>query len=336
VSDKPLVSILMAACNAEPWVAQAVESALAQTWPRVEIIVVDDGSTDGTRQVLARYEKRGVRVLTQPNRGQSVALNAAFRASSGAFIKFFDADDLLSADNVERQMTRLSARPGCIATGEWGRFRDDPSTTRFVAEPVWRDMGPADWLVTSWGRARPMLQCGLFLIPRSIIDQGGGWDERLTLINDFEFFTRSISHADEVLFAPESRDFDRSGLPGSVSGRRDREALESGLLSLELGTAHLIRLEDSARTRRVSANLFQDYIYTIYPEHTDLQRRAAEFVRRLGGADLGPDGPPGFQALRRVVGWKLARRIQQAATRRGLNRSGIRRRMESQPSVRTS
>ena len=82
----PLVSILIPAYNAERHVGEAVESALAQTHPRVEVVVVDDGSSDGTLAVAQRYEARGVRVASQANAGASAARNHALRLASGDFL----------------------------------------------------------------------------------------------------------------------------------------------------------------------------------------------------------------------------------------------------------
>src|ERR1700733_5063516 len=101
----PLVSILMPCYNAEKYVAAAVQSALDQTWPNKEIIVVNDGSTDGSAEILEPYRNKGVKVFHQENRGQCAAANGAFRKSTGQFIKFFDADDLLEPETVRLQMS---------------------------------------------------------------------------------------------------------------------------------------------------------------------------------------------------------------------------------------
>src|SRR5262249_55624005 len=84
----PLVSILMPVYNAELWLAAAVRSALAQTWPRTEIIVVDDGSTDRSLALLGEFESPAVKVLSQPNAGAAAARNAALREAQGEFIQY--------------------------------------------------------------------------------------------------------------------------------------------------------------------------------------------------------------------------------------------------------
>ena len=313
--SEPLVSILIPAYNAERYVAAAVDSALAQTYPRVEVVVVNDGSTDGTRGVLATYEGRGVRVIDQPNAGQCAAANRAFHESRGDLIKFFDADDILHPEHVARQVERLGPRRDAVAMGEWARFYgDDPDEADFEPLPMYRDADPVEWLATEWSTARPMMQCAMWLVPRAILDRSGLWDERLSLINDFEFFARVLTQADEILYTPGARLSYRSGLDGSLSRRKSRAARESQVLSLLLGTQHLLDAETSPRTRRAAAAMLQDFVYDVYPEHPDLRARVRARVAELGGSDLPPDGPPGFHRLRRLVGWRLARRAERLAT----------------------
>ena len=311
-----LVSICVPAYNAERYVGEALDSALAQTYPHVEIVVVNDGSTDGTRAVLGTYEDRGVRVIDQPNAGQCAAANRAFRESRGELVKFFDADDVLAPDMLERQVARLGDRRDAVAMGEWSRFvSDDLGTATFRPLPMYRDADPVDWLAAEWATARPMMQCALWLVPRPVLDRSGLWDERLSLINDFEFFARVLLHASEILHTPGARLYYRSGLDASLSGRKGRAARESQALSLLLGTQHLLDAEDSPRTRRAATAVLQDFVYDVYPEHPDLRQRLAARARALGGSDLPPDGPPGFQKLRRLVGWRLARRVERGVTR---------------------
>src|SRR3954464_13410106 len=101
---KPLVSILIPAFNAEEWIADSLRSAIAQTWPNKEIVVVDDGSKDRTAAIAREFAAQGVRVITQANQGAAAARNTAFSASTGAFIQWLDADDLLGPTKIAAQM----------------------------------------------------------------------------------------------------------------------------------------------------------------------------------------------------------------------------------------
>jgi len=306
----PLVSILIPCYNAGRWLAATLESALAQTWPHCEIIVMDDGSTDNSLEVARRFESCGVRVFSQPNRGQCAACNHALRQARGEYIKFFDADDLLSSDAIALQVAAVCSRPGHVAYGEWARFHSDPAEAVFAPRPGWHDAAPVDWLVEIWADAQPMMQCAQFLIPRELLERVGGWDERLSLINDFEFFTRLTLASRGIVFTPGARLYYRSGLAGSLSGSRSARAWESAFLSLTLGTDRLLAAENSARARRVSATILQGLVFDLYPNRPDLVAQLESRVVELGGSTLEPQGGNGFQLVRRLIGWKGARWLQ--------------------------
>jgi GT2 family glycosyltransferase len=313
-----LVSILIPCFNAARYVEAAIESVLAQTWKAIEVIVVDDGSTDGSDRVLLKYAARNVRVVTpqQPLRSAAKSRNLAYQHSKGEYIKFFDADDLMHPRMIERQVQRLEDSETDVASSGWGRFyRDDIASFKLNPQSVWRDIDARDWLVEAWMDARPMTQPGMFLIPRKLMQQTGGWDEKLTLIDDFEFFTRVLSHASKVRFTADVPLMYRSGLASSLSGQKSDTALESAFHSLLRGTAHLLSTRDDANAKRACANMLQDYVYTNYPRRRDLLKSMADRIQELGGSDLTPTGPPNFHRLRKVVGWKTARLVQRLLRR---------------------
>src|SRR3954453_9764650 len=100
----PLVSILVPAYNAERWLVDTLKSCLAQTWPRIEVIVVDDGSSDRTLEIARTFERRSIKVVAQPHQGAPVARNRALAAAQGTFVQWLDADDLLHPEKIAKQM----------------------------------------------------------------------------------------------------------------------------------------------------------------------------------------------------------------------------------------
>jgi len=318
------VSILIPCFNAEKYLNAAIESAMAQTWPNKEIIVVNDGSTDGSGEILEKFRARGVKVLHQSNTGQCAAANRAFAESKGGYVKFFDADDVLSPDCIEKQMIALDGRQDAIAMCGWARFYNQLKEAKFIPDSTWETLDPINWLLRAWEGGGRMMQCGMFLIPRPILNQAGLWDERLSLINDFEFFARVLLKAQTIQFTPGAKLYYRSGLGASLSAKSDRKAVESALLSLLLGTGHLLKVDDSPRVRRACANLMQQhFVHAYYPEHPDLLRQMSQRIQELGGADRVATGSPGFEFLKIVIGWRMARRVEKFAARHGFNRAGL-------------
>lgn len=289
---------------------EAIESVLNQTYKNIELIVVNDGSSDRSGEVLKRYNDCGVRVVTERCGSASKARNRALRETKGEYIKFFDADDIISPKMIEKQITKLNGRTNAVASSEWGRFYGEISTFKSNPQSVWRDMEPTEWLVEAWREARPMMQSGMFLIPRDIIKTTGGWNEELTLIDDFEFFARIFCHSKEILFTKDAILYYRSGISDSLSAQKNRQAIQSQYHSLLKGISHLLALRPDPSARLSCANMLQDFIYSHYPKYPDFCRQLRSRILELGGSDLKPDGPPRFHQLRRIVGWRNARRMQ--------------------------
>ena len=147
---RPLVSILIPAYNCGSWIAESLASAIAQTWPNKEIIVVDDGSSDDTQAIAASFASQGVRLHVQPNAGAAAARNQALALSSGEYIQWLDADDLLAPCKIESQMAVLQRAhdpPGLRPVGLLllpaapGQIHSDTALERSVAGRV---AGPED------------------------------------------------------------------------------------------------------------------------------------------------------------------------------------------------
>lgn len=310
----PLVSVIIPAFRAERFIDAALQSVRSQTHADLEIIVVDDASPDSTADRIARHaaDDPRVRLIRLPrNTGQSAAVNRGLAEARGDYIKFFDADDILSPGFIAAQLAVLSVRPRHLAYASWGRFTSDPAATVFTPHPGWHDSDNAlDWLVETWRDTEPMYQCALFLIPRTLINEVGGWDERLGLINDFEFFTRLVLAGDGIRFTPEARLCYRSGQDGSLSGLKSRTGCESASLSVQLGIRHLLARERSPRTLRVAADMLQAHVHAFYPSFPDLLAPCLDEITRLGGSSLQPKGGRLFRFVTTVFGWRLSLRLR--------------------------
>ncbi len=313
---KPLVSILIPAYNAEQWLAETLQSALAQTWQNKEIIMVNDGSTDSSYSVARQFESCGVKVISQENRGASAARNRAFQEAQGDFIQHLDADDLLAPDKIERQVRLLSneENSNCVTSGEWVRFCNSPTQANFVREPVWNDMLPIDWLICSW-EGGGMMHPAAWLVPRAIAETAGPWDETLSLNDDGEYFCRVILASKGIKFCFGAKSYYRSGIQGTLSGTTSKAGWESAFRACEICASNLLKKEDSPRTRHACATAFQRFIYNVYVDMPDLAKKAEAKVQYLGGSNLKPDGSPLFLFFANSVGWKLAKQIQRLSFR---------------------
>lgn len=306
----PLVSIIIPCHNAAPWLAETLESALAQTWPEKEIILVDDGSTDGSLAIASTFSPRGVRVLSQPNLGASAARNAGLREARGDFIQFLDADDLIAPDKIRRQMRLAETTgPDFALCGTWARFRRSSVDAGFLPEPLCADMAPVDWVTVKLSQ-HAMMHPAAWLVSRTLADRSGPWNEDLSLDDDGEYFTRVVLTSRGVRCCREAVSYYRSGLAGSLSRRKSQAGWESAWCSLELSVARLLNLEDSPRTRRACATAFQRFIYDSFPAARGLCRRATRLVAELGGSDLPPPMGPKTRMLAGILGWRNVWRLK--------------------------
>ncbi|GAA3975287.1 glycosyltransferase family 2 protein [Mucilaginibacter dorajii] len=316
-NDQPLISICMPAYNAGAYILQSIRSIQQQSYQNWELIVVNDGSRDYTAQELQTISDPRVQVFHQQNQGQCAAANKAFSMSKGTLIKFMDADDLLSDDFLKSQVEVMDNFTDTIGYAQWGRFyKNDLNTFKLSTGPVTGNMRPSDWLISSMQSAEVMLQCALWLIPRTIINKAGLWNEELSLINDFEFFIRVLLQAKELRYADKAILYYRSGLQNSLSSTTTLKGAKSAYLSTELGTGHLLNFSDRQEVRQLSANCFQRFVYTFYPDYPELVKKAEHKVAELGGSTI-PFPAGGYtRVLANLLGWQVTKKIKKLLKRK--------------------
>jgi glycosyltransferase involved in cell wall biosynthesis len=306
------VSILVPAYNAEEWIADTLESAIAQTWPNKEIIVVDDGSKDRTLAIAQRYASRGVTVVCQPNAGAAAARNKAFSVSHGDFIQWLDADDLLAPDKIAKQMDvaeRHQSRRTLLSSA-WGLFMYRPSRTEFVPTDLWADLSPVDWLLRKMDQNLHM-QTATWLVSRELTEAAGPWDTRLLGDDDGEYFCRVLVQSDGIKFVPDAKVFYRMAGPSSLSyiGRSNKK-IDAQLRSMRLHIAYLRSFEDSERVRAACVNYLQNWLGFFYPERPDVVAEAEQMARELGGQLRIPGLSWKYLWIAALFGPILAKRAQ--------------------------
>ena len=212
MSERPLVSVIMPAYNAEQYVDEAIESALAQTYRPIEVLVADDGSTDGTAEVVRGYGKPVV-YLHRENAGPAAARNLALEHAKGKYVAFLDADDLWHPRKLEAQVPLLEADPALGLCGaELRSFCN--------GEPVeWSPGPPAGEVYEIPGRTvimRNRFSTSALLARAEAVKRAGGFDEDIFGPEDWDLWRRVTAHWRAVhLRAVVAAYRER---PGSISG----------------------------------------------------------------------------------------------------------------------
>lgn len=198
-ANRPLVSIIIPCFNCEKWVQQAVESCLNQTYPNIEIIVVDDGSTDGSLDALRGFVPR-IRLETGPNRGGNCARNRGFALSTGQYIQYLDADDYLEPDKIARQVEFLEETKADAVYGDWRLRRHLPGSSfsyldKIEVSGVQQNILAS--LLSFW-----LVNGGAALYRRRVVNQVGGWDETLHAFQDMDFLTSVALSDAKIRYQP--------------------------------------------------------------------------------------------------------------------------------------
>jgi glycosyltransferase involved in cell wall biosynthesis len=184
----PLVSTVIPTYNRRDLVGIAIRSALAQTHPAQEVLVVDDGSTDGTAEALAAAFGDRIRVLRKENGGVSSARNHGMAAARGAYIALLDSDDEWLPDKLAAQVAWLEARPdfGMVLT-DVARMDDQRRDYEIFRR---REFIPEDGWVLRWVLRNPALAPASALLRRAVYEDVGGFDTGLRTAEDLDFHMR--------------------------------------------------------------------------------------------------------------------------------------------------
>lgn len=321
---QPFVSILIPAYNAQEWISDSIRSAIAQTWDRKEIIVVDDGSSDNTWSVARQFESKYLKVVAQDNQGVAAARNTALSLCQGNYIQYLDADDLLAPDKISRQMAAVgpSASRRTLLSASWGTFFYRYYRAKFTPTALWCDLSPLEWLIRRFEHG-VYFQTGAWLVSRELTEAAGPWNAGLRVDDDGEYFARVVLASDRVQFVPAARIYYRNSGSGSVGYIGHSDAKRDSLWrSMRLHISYVRSLEDNERVRAACLRYLQRNMTVFYPERVDIVREAQELAQQLGGQLAPPqldwtlpiigrtEAP--YSWIKCLFGWRLAKRARLA------------------------
>ncbi len=192
--NKPLISVIIPAYNAQKTIKRTIESALNQTFSDFELIIVNDGSQDSTLEIVSSISDPRLKVFSYPNAGAAVGRNRGFSHSIGEFIAFLDADDLWTSDKLEAQLKALQANPEAAVAYSWADIIDESDQYLCLGSHI-----------TANGNvyAQLLLVCFVVsgsnpLIRRQAFVEVGGFDESLPASQDYDLYLRLAARYDYV------------------------------------------------------------------------------------------------------------------------------------------
>lgn len=197
---KPLVTVLMAVRNGQPYLKVAIESILDQTYSNFDFLIIDDESRDNTREVIKSYDDSRIKLIClSENIGQTAALNIGLNRISTPWVARMDADDYSEPTRLEEQIQVIKANPSvcCIGTNAWV-FRNDPSIIdEIIKKPV------NDHEIKKYLLHDPPIIHGSILINLDVFKEVGFYDERFRVSADFDLYERLLTPTRKAVNIPK-------------------------------------------------------------------------------------------------------------------------------------
>lgn len=251
----PLVTIIIPTYNYGHFIGQTLECIQAQTYSQWECIVVDDGSTDNTSEVVAGYVEKDDRIkyIYQSNQGQAAARNTAIKISSGKYFQFLDADDLIEAAKIEQQVEYLRQHPEIdIVYGSGRYFTADNRSARLYSmrdeDKPWMPniSGTGENVLAALIR-RNIMMVNAPLIRTSVIDTVGLFDVTLPPLEDWDYWIRCAAQEKQIQYADLDGTLALVRSHPSSSSKNGRRLLTAALqvrrkINMITAEAHLLRL----------------------------------------------------------------------------------------------
>lgn len=265
----PVISVIMPAYNAEHTILAAINSVQQQTFSDFELIVINDGSSDKTLEIVKKITDDRLKVFSYNNAGAAVARNRGLAHATGEFIAFLDADDLWTTDKLELQLTALQKHPEVGVAYSWTTFVDEKGDFLYLQPPVYFEGNVYSQLLV-----KSFLSCGSIpLIRRQAIESIGIFDPDLKSAHDWDYWIRLAAQWSYVLI-PKYQVFYRQ-TSGSITSKIElREKYDCLAIEKAFQAAPL---ELQCLKPQTLANLYQ-HLARLYIS----RRRDANSIERAG------------------------------------------------------
>jgi glycosyltransferase involved in cell wall biosynthesis len=265
-------SVVIPAYNAERVIKASVESALRQTFDDLEVIVIDDGSSDKTIQQLQDIKDRRLRVMEREHQGLAATLNAGAAAAEGSYIGFLDADDLWLENKVARHVAHLEAHPEVDVTFSWSRVVDEYDRPVAIHSSRCRGAMSYRQLLADFA-IRTM---SAVVMRRSALERSGGFSLTLARCIDLDFFLRvALQRPNNIWAIPETLTLYRRH-PGQRT--KDWMLMQQAWTQVMESMRRLAPAETAAVERVASSNMHRYFSWLAY-ENGEF-RTASDLLQR--------------------------------------------------------
>ena len=308
--ENSLVSILIPMYNSENYIEKTIQKLEKQTYKNIEIIIVDDHSTDNSFYVAQKHASKNVHVYLNPQKGSNFARNYAYKQSKGEYIKFLDADDECSDGMIEKQLKCLQnhGTNNSVVFSTLKIIYDDGRKDNFI-RLIDKDYIPAIELLIDMWKHHQWNCPHCHLMHRSLFEKTSGWNESLLKNQDGEFFARIYSIADKAIFEPTEYAIWNRKNTGTISNNHSEKAELSVVESYKIIAKLILNYCDNLNNRTICAKHIGILLYVLYPQKKIASQRIIETLNQLNLPILLPTRNI-TKFIEYLFGWKFSVRFQ--------------------------
>lgn len=310
--SQKLVSVIIPNYNSIKFIEETLNCVFGQTHENIELIIVDDGSTDGSFEYISNLNKPNLKLVKNQGKGACAARNHGLRIATGDYIQFLDADDLLSPDKIKLQVAVLENQPESIAVCNtkhfYGIIENGEITDK---EFLYTTHNSEEFLLNLYGSngVQNMVQTGAWLSPTALLNKVDHWDETLSKDQDGEYFCRVVTQAKQVIYVADAINYYRKHVKGSnIANQKQYKHLDSQLRALNSKARQFIKLKDTQDYKKAMALQYKIIAIDAYPENKTIYKTAIDKVNHFGGSTFEPVlGGKIIEKIKYIFGWRFAK-----------------------------
>lgn len=314
----PLVSIIIPVHNAEQYVTHCLKSAIEQSWKNIEIIIINDGSTDSSLEKITSFSDPRMKVINQSQMGASHARNTGIKNAKGVFLQFLDADDIIAREKIEKQVKSLMTKSSPeenLSVCNTVFFQKDIHTDYSLDEynkPFLAFKGSQHaFLLNLYGGNGPagMVQPNAWLVPAKVIRSSGLWNESLSLDDDGEFFCRVVLAAKGIIHVDENLNYYRKHQDGkNLAFINSERKMISALKAAQLKADHLIKYVNHRTYKLAFGRQFSQIEIIAFPKYFKIYREARASRKAINAPFVLSDmGGRLAKISEKIFGWKFTK-----------------------------
>ncbi|MEL6786399.1 MAG: glycosyltransferase [Cyanobacteria bacterium J06607_15] len=305
-----LVSVIIPCFNAEQWLDEAIDSVLAQTYAPIEVIVIDDGSSDRSLSIIQSYGDQLI-WRTQENQGANAARNLGFAIASGTYIQYLDADDYLLPDKIAQQVEHLQSNKADFVYGDW-RYQHHLADGKVYLDEIRVCGDKADFLESllandRWSNLAPML------FTRSLVEQVS-WDESLAAAQDRDFLFSVMLAGAKSIYLPGCNSVYRLHPGETVSTKSKTRWLEAHCRVMakaeqNLREGGLMSPKYQQALATAYWSMGREYIYSNRDRHYPTYAKTLDRIHRLAPDLFLQNKSRLYQAVYQLLGYQATEKL---------------------------